>query len=200
MGRPPQLDDASIVNAGIERLAEHGLGALTMRQLAADLGVKPAALYWYVASKQELLGRISETIVNSGALSAHVTAILDQTTDATSQQRADRSAATREVLSLGLDLVVRLLSIRDGAEVVSSSYALGLCSINTETVLIAVSHRLLGVQAPEFARAVVIFTVGFAFDAQQRNPIAQGGNQEIEAGVLQEFATALHWLISGAFA
>jgi AcrR family transcriptional regulator len=45
-------------------LADKGLGALTIRKLAADLGVTPMALYWYFRSKGELLDGLTERLWN----------------------------------------------------------------------------------------------------------------------------------------
>lgn len=90
-------------------LDESGLPDLTMRRLAAALGVQPSALYWHVPNKQTLLALIADRIVSA----------------ARSDGRADGDwkAATRVEASALRDA---LLAYRDGAEVVSSTLALGL--------------------------------------------------------------------------
>lgn len=51
-----------IVAAALEILAERGIEAITLRNLAAALNVRAPSLYWHVSSKQELFGYISEEI------------------------------------------------------------------------------------------------------------------------------------------
>ncbi|MFF3766436.1 TetR/AcrR family transcriptional regulator C-terminal domain-containing protein [Streptomyces sp. NPDC001922] len=55
-GRPPKvlLDAPTIVDAALALCDEHGAEALTVRKLAARLGVDPSALYRHVADKDEL--------------------------------------------------------------------------------------------------------------------------------------------------
>lgn len=45
----------ALLEAARELMAEHGYGAMSMRQLAARVGLQPGSLYHYVASKQDLL-------------------------------------------------------------------------------------------------------------------------------------------------
>ena len=46
------LDRARILAAALALLTQDGLEGLTMRRLAASLGVKAASLYWHYAGKQ----------------------------------------------------------------------------------------------------------------------------------------------------
>lgn len=59
----PALDRERIVEAGLRIVDQDGAAALTLRRLAADLGVTPMALYWHVADKAELLDRIGERVL-----------------------------------------------------------------------------------------------------------------------------------------
>lgn len=54
MARAP-LSQEAIVLAAIELADEHGLAALTMRRLAAELGVEAMSLYNHVANKRDVL-------------------------------------------------------------------------------------------------------------------------------------------------
>lgn len=56
------LDRARIVKVALELLDEVGIDALTLRALAARLDVRAPALYWHVASKQELLDEMGTEI------------------------------------------------------------------------------------------------------------------------------------------
>jgi len=54
-----------LVDAAIEVLDESGLAGLTLRQVAARLGVQAPALYWHVRNKRELLDLMAEAIITS---------------------------------------------------------------------------------------------------------------------------------------
>lgn len=65
MPTPPRaprnsLSRERVVTGAVELADAHGLDALTMRSLAADLGVRPMSLYRHVADKGELLDAMVE--------------------------------------------------------------------------------------------------------------------------------------------
>jgi TetR/AcrR family tetracycline transcriptional repressor len=53
------LDRDTVVTTAIRLINEGGLESLTLRKLAAELGVQAPALYWHVRSKRELLDLIA---------------------------------------------------------------------------------------------------------------------------------------------
>lgn len=57
------LRRSDVLGAAIEILDAYGLADLTMRRLAATLGVQPGALYWHFANKQTLLSAIADEIL-----------------------------------------------------------------------------------------------------------------------------------------
>ena len=57
------LSLSAIVDAAIEIIDEGGESFLTMRRLAERLGSSPMALYWYVASRAELLAVIRDAAI-----------------------------------------------------------------------------------------------------------------------------------------
>lgn len=57
------LTEETIVSTAHDLLVEHGLPDLTMRRIAAALQVRPGALYYHVASKQQLLARIADLVL-----------------------------------------------------------------------------------------------------------------------------------------
>jgi len=59
--RPP-LDPALVVLVALKLLDEVGLDGLTLRRLAAELGVQAPALYWHFANKRELLDHMAQAI------------------------------------------------------------------------------------------------------------------------------------------
>lgn len=56
------LDRDTIVKAALDILAERGLNAVSLRNVATAVGARAPSLYWHVASKPELLGLMCETI------------------------------------------------------------------------------------------------------------------------------------------
>jgi TetR/AcrR family tetracycline transcriptional repressor len=56
------LTPRTIIEAALRLLDKVGLDGLTVRRLAAELGVQSPALYWHVRNKQELLDGMAETI------------------------------------------------------------------------------------------------------------------------------------------
>lgn len=57
------LTSDAIVTAAHRLLADYGLHDVTMRRLAAELGVQPGALYYHVPNKQELLRRVAQQLL-----------------------------------------------------------------------------------------------------------------------------------------
>jgi TetR/AcrR family tetracycline transcriptional repressor len=57
-----ELTKTAIVQAALDLLDEVGMDGLTVRALAARLGVQAPALYWHVASKQVLLDEMATQI------------------------------------------------------------------------------------------------------------------------------------------
>ena len=57
------LSSETIVQAAHRLLTEYGLQDVTMRRLAAELGVRPGALYYHVPNKQELLRRVAHQLL-----------------------------------------------------------------------------------------------------------------------------------------
>jgi TetR/AcrR family transcriptional regulator, tetracycline repressor protein len=57
-----RLSKAAVVQRGLALADAEGLDGLTIRRLAADLGVTPMALYWHYRSKEELLTGLADQI------------------------------------------------------------------------------------------------------------------------------------------
>ena len=99
---------SDVIEHALEVLDRHGLADLSMRRLAADLGVQPSALYWHFANKQALLAAVADEVLRRGARPVpdgpwdeRVTAFAHQLRDA-------------------------MLAYRDGAELVATAQAFGL--------------------------------------------------------------------------
>lgn len=59
--RPP-LSRERVLRGAVAVADAGGIGALTMRSLARELGVKPMSLYYYVAGKAEILDGIVDLV------------------------------------------------------------------------------------------------------------------------------------------
>jgi AcrR family transcriptional regulator len=63
--RPPGLDRQRILWAAVEFIDRHGLAALTMRRLGAQLGVEAMALYRYVPGREDLLDGVVNSVLET---------------------------------------------------------------------------------------------------------------------------------------
>lgn len=145
-----------VVDAALALLDEYGLPDLTMRRLASDLGVQASALYWHFANKQLLLAAVADRIVDSATSGAPITDDpRDWPTDLIAEAHATRDA---------------LLAYRDGAELVSSTLALGLGATGP-TARLAAIIRVGGLDtalSEAAASTVIHFILGFVWHEQQR--------------------------------
>lgn len=56
------LTPERVIGSAVALADEGGIGALTIRALAADLGVKPMAIYHHIANKEEILDGIVDAV------------------------------------------------------------------------------------------------------------------------------------------
>jgi AcrR family transcriptional regulator len=115
VGTPGSYTRADVVATALNILDEFGLADLSMRRLAGVLEVQPSALYWHVPNKQTLLGLVSDQIIERAPAVQQADFNTDGSLDWKSVTLAE-ATAIRDAL----------LAFRDGAEVVSSTLALGL--------------------------------------------------------------------------
>jgi AcrR family transcriptional regulator len=167
--RRHRRDDVALVALRI--LDDHGLADLTMRRLAASLDVQPSALYWHFENKQTLIAELADRIVDAHPAPG----------DAVSEAGSDWRERTRVEAEALRDA---LLAYRDGAEVVSSTYALGLGSGRALTRLTdAVSVAGFDEATSRRAGTVLLhFILGHVSHEQQRM-------QYDSVGVLADAAT-----------
>jgi AcrR family transcriptional regulator len=108
MSKPGTYTRDDVVETALRILDEFGLADLSMRRLAGVLDVQPSALYWHVPNKQTLLALVADQIIERAAPV--------ETSDDWQARTLAEAIAIRDAL----------LAYRDGAEVVSSTLALGL--------------------------------------------------------------------------
>src|SRR5918998_4360722 len=63
MPRPARIDRAAVLDATLALADEEGLAAVSMRAVAARLGVTPMALYRHVGDKSQLLDGLVEQLL-----------------------------------------------------------------------------------------------------------------------------------------
>ena len=61
-GERPKLSKDAVIDRALKLADTDGLEGLTIRRLAADLGVTPMALYWHFRSKEDLLDGLAEQV------------------------------------------------------------------------------------------------------------------------------------------
>jgi AcrR family transcriptional regulator len=178
-----------VARAALQILDDDGLADLTMRRLAASLDVQPSALYWHFPNKQTLLAELADRIVTH-AMPRH--------------PGQGAGAHTRAAASALRDA---LLAYRDGAEVVSSTLALGLgASAAREGLTAAITADGSDpAVADRAATAMLHFVMGHVSHEQQRMQYDSFGVVAPEAGAdpLQasgsavDFAFGVDLLIDG---
>ena len=60
---PEKLTRQAVIERALDLADTDGLQAVTIRRLAAELGVTPTALYWHVKSKEELLSALADHLL-----------------------------------------------------------------------------------------------------------------------------------------
>ncbi len=144
---PVSLTRTQIIDAAQEILTRHGLAGLTMRKLAQHLGVQPGALYYHVASKQDLLVGVAEGILNHSATAISA----DDPTQA------------------ALDLRAALLPIRDSADVISFVNAFRPAAlVPFQTLEQLFAAQLPAQQARWAAQTLIHYVIGFVAEEQNQ--------------------------------
>lgn len=148
------LTRPQIVDAAYDILRRHGLAGLTMRRLAQCLGVQPGALYYHVASKQELLAAVAEHILGN---SAH-------TVSATDPAQA------------AWDIRQALLPVPDSADVISFVQAFRPDTL----VAFQQLQRLFEKQLPNrqarwAAQTLIHYVLGFVAEEHNRAELVRAG-------------------------
>jgi len=102
------LDRERVVRSALMLLNQVGLEGMTLRKLAAELGVKAPALYWHFENKQALLDEMATTMLRDLLQEAPV---------------SEPDGIWQEfVVAYSSQLRAMLLKYRDGARVFSGTY------------------------------------------------------------------------------
>jgi TetR/AcrR family transcriptional regulator, tetracycline repressor protein len=148
------LDQALILREAFATLNEAGLEGLTLRRLAARLGVKAPALYWHFKSKQALLDEMATQVLRESMASA-----ADLATISVWQEWAAAYYSRLRAI---------LLQYRDGARMFSGTY---LTDVDLFAPMEVNLRRLVDVgftlrQAVVGLSSLYSFTIGFVIEEQ----------------------------------
>jgi len=70
-GRPPIISREAVIEAGLDLALREGVEALSIRKLAAALGVTPRALYRHVRNKQDIVVGVIDRVVSHARVTDH---------------------------------------------------------------------------------------------------------------------------------
>ena len=165
-----QLHRDDVVDGAVAILDQYGLADLTMRRLAGALKVQPGALYWHFPNKQALLGAVADRIL----------APMEQPVSA-----GDWAGALTELAHRLRDC---LLTYRDGAELVSATYASRLTtSKGRERLAAAVIRAGIPRDEAELAAYTLLYYVlGHTVDEQSRMQMDSAGALPGDSATLAE--------------
>ncbi|MFH5210779.1 TetR family transcriptional regulator [Antrihabitans spumae] len=165
-----QLRRHDVLDGAIAILDEYGLADLTMRRLASSLHVQPGALYWHFPNKQTLLGAVADRILEP--IDAPVTAV----------------SWDGQLLELAHRLRDALLSIRDGAELVSATYASRLTTTQAREKFVKAALRagMPRSEAELAAYTLLYYVLGHTVDEQSRMQMDSYGALTEDASPLFE--------------
>ncbi|BCJ32988.1 TetR family transcriptional regulator [Actinocatenispora thailandica] len=164
-GRPRKdeatLTERVVLDAGLRLMAADGLDAVTMRRLAAELGVRAASLYRYVRNKDELLDALADELFADLDLTRYV--------------RDDWRAA---LTAMAGALRRHLLARRDSARLIAGRFTTGPNGLRNIEALLAVL-RAAGLPDRDAAfTAYAWVTALFGFVAAEQNRLSA----EVAAG------------------
>ncbi|GAA3038409.1 TetR family transcriptional regulator BioQ [Gordonia defluvii] len=177
------INRSDVLAAAREILCRHSLADLSMRRLAAELGVSPNALYWHYPDKQTLLAALGDDILSPVAAPPAGLPWDDR------------------LESLARDMRATLTAVPDSAELVSSSWSSGLSSM---TVLDHLTEAASAADLPERARrglvtAIAQLVIGLTIEEQTRRQMTRlGVTGPTERDYDAEFADALEIVLHGA--
>ncbi|MGO4614592.1 TetR/AcrR family transcriptional regulator C-terminal domain-containing protein [Nocardia sp. 2YAB30] len=165
-----QLHRADVIDGAIAILDRYGLADLTMRRLAGSLQVQPGALYWHFPNKQALLGAVADKIL--APMEDPIVA-------------EDWSAQITELAHRLRDC---LLAYRDGAELVSATYASRLTTSRGRERMVSTAIRagMPRAEAELAAFTLLYYVLGQTVDEQSRMQMGSVGALPDDASPLDE--------------
>jgi TetR/AcrR family transcriptional regulator, tetracycline repressor protein len=176
------LSRTQIVDAAYAILRKDGLAGMSMRRLAQGLGVQPGALYYHVASKQDLLAAVAERILAPST----------------------QTISTTDPAQAAWDIRAALLPVRDSADVVSFVQA-----FRPDTLVpLEQLRQLFGQQLPDeqarwAAQTLIHYVLGFVAEEQNHAELVRAKirtDQPTEAQSSDAFRFGVEAILQGVAA
>ena len=172
---------ADVLAHAVALLDAHGLAALTMRRLGAELEVQPSAIYHHFDSKQALLAAVADEILARGARPREAT---------------DWPDRLREVCE---ELRAAMLACTDGADVVPTVWAFGLGAAGPvdELEKVLADAGVPAELAVVASRTLLHYVFGHAFEEQTARQAIAAGAVDRSVDSLPDFDLGLDLVIDG---
>lgn len=191
-----QLNRELILTAAFGILDSYGLGDLSMRRLARNLDVAPGALYWHFPSKQILLGAVADRILQSHDDDAGA-GPADAAEDGLGEN--GRYTWRQRPLTAAGNLLTRLLSTRDGAEIVSAALATGTLE-HSPVGPVSSALRNSPATDPELVAWVIVrYLLGAASELQTAHA-TDGQAAATDPGAVARIMSGVELILDGATA
>jgi TetR/AcrR family tetracycline transcriptional repressor len=150
------LSRQDIARSGLKLLNDVGLNGLTLRLIAADLGVKAPALYWHMKNKQELLDEMATQMYR----------------DSAAQRAVPESLGEWEGVAYGARALRRMmLAYRDGGKVFSGTYLADMSLIGEHPLRRSIEAGLDEGRASRATFTVYCFVIGYVIEEQAVRPV-----------------------------
>jgi TetR/AcrR family tetracycline transcriptional repressor len=169
-----------LIETGLRLLDEVGLDGLSVRRLAAELGVQSPALYWHVKTKQELLEGMASAIIMAAGMGP------PRDDEAWPEWLRRRARAYRK----------SLLSHRDGARLITSARRAPEALVGFEQELAAMV-RLGFTPALALHTIMVIADYTNGFVLQEQAPDSRPSEREL--ALLAQLPTLTEAFRSGGY-
>jgi AcrR family transcriptional regulator len=156
-GRRAGLDRDEVVRRALELVEAGGAEALTMRKLAAELGVTTTTIYWHVGSRDDL-----------------VIAVIQRLADQQAQVRVEGSRPRDRVLSAARNIWRNALAHRNVTALASQVGATTLLELPLEVALAAEldAAGVRGAEGRDALRSILMVIAGFLVGAWRRDDVA----------------------------
>lgn len=160
-----QLHREDVLAGALALLDTDGLEGLTMRKLAAHLGVQAGALYWHFPNKRALLDAMADALLADVA------------------EPAPQGTWEQQLTDLGQQLRAALLARRDGARVFAGSFTTEPNTLRLGPISIEIV-RLAGIPADRagwVAFSLLYYVLGHCIEEQAQAELAADGGWDAKA-------------------
>lgn len=160
------LDRDQVVDCALGLVEAHGADALSMRKLAAELGVTTTTIYWHVGSRDEL-----------------IVAVIGRLAEQQAKVRVSGSTPRARVTSAARNIWRNALAHRNVTALASQVGATTLLELPLEVALVAELEAagVTGKRARDALRSILMVVAGFLVGAWRRDHAAA---PELRADVL----------------